>query len=120
MFSVERKHHCLPVDLQQFAVRHCRCRPHAESLARKRTFSEKISLAQYAQGCFLANLGYDSESNLAFLDVEDCVSGVALREDCCFLGKATTFRPSPIVARNFFGSKSRFFLAGTLGAIWLS
>src|ERR1700694_4569946 len=91
MFSVERKHHCLPIDLQEFALRHCGCRPHAESLARKRTFSEKLSLAQYAQGCFLANLGYDSESNLAFLDVEDCVSRVPLREDCFFLGKGHDF-----------------------------
>src|SRR5258708_22207278 len=91
MFSVERKHHCIPVDLQKFAVRHCGCRPHAESLARKRTFSEKLSFAQYAQGCFLANLGYDSEPNLAFLDVEDCVSLVSLCEDCLFLGKSHDF-----------------------------
>src|ERR1700680_4820530 len=91
MFSVKRKHHCLPANLQKFAVRHCGCRPHAESLARKRTFSEKLSLAQYAQGCFLANLGYDSEPNLAFLDVEDCVSLVSLCEDYLFLGKSHHF-----------------------------
>src|SRR5258708_39012750 len=91
MFSVERKHHCIPVDLQKFAVRHCGCRPHAESLARKRTFSEKLSFAQYAQGGFLANLGYDSEPNLAFLDVEDCVSLVSLCEDCLFLGNGHDF-----------------------------
>src|SRR3982074_672440 len=84
MFSVERKHHCFPIDLQEFAARHCGCRPHAESLAGKRTFSEKFSLAQYTQGCFLANLGYDSEPNLAFLDVEDRVSPRALG-DCGLL-----------------------------------
>jgi hypothetical protein len=55
------------------------------------TFSEKLSFAQYAQGCFLANLGYDSESNLALLDVEDCVSRVPLREDCLFPGKGHDF-----------------------------
>src|ERR1700738_3052135 len=91
MLSVERKHHRLPVDLQKFAVGHCGCGPHAESLARKRTFSEKLSLAQYAQGCFLANLGYDSEPDLAFLDVEDCVSRLPLREDGLFLGKGHDF-----------------------------
>src|ERR1700724_837906 len=91
MFPVERKHHSLPVNLQKFAVRHCGCRPHAESLARKRTFSEKLSLAQYAQGCLFANLGYDSEPYLAFLDVEDCVSLVSLGEDCFFLGKSHDF-----------------------------
>src|ERR1700724_4155192 len=91
MFSVERKHHCLPIDLQEFALRHCGCRPHTESLARKRTFSEKVSLAQYAQGCFLANLGYDGEPNLAFLDIKDCVSLVSLCEDCLFPGKSHDF-----------------------------
>jgi hypothetical protein len=35
----------------------------------------------------------------------------------CFLEKGTTLRPSPIVARNFLGSKSDFFLAGTVAAI---
>ena len=34
-----------------------------------------------------------------------------------FLEKVTTLRPSPIVARNFFGSKSRFFLAGRASAM---
>ena len=43
------------------------------------------SLAQYAQGCFLAKLGNDSVSNLSFLDVEDRASRVTLRENCLFL-----------------------------------
>src|ERR1700724_3901243 len=91
MFSVERKHHCLPIDLQEFALRHCGCRPHTESLARKRTFSEKVSLAQYAQVFFLSNLVYDGEPNLAFLDIKDCVSLVSLGEDCLFPGKSHDF-----------------------------
>src|SRR5260370_29754729 len=91
MFSVERTHHCFPIDLQEFAVRHCGCRAHTEGMAGKRTFSEKFSRAQYAQGCFLANLGYDSEPDLAFLDVEDCVSLVSLCEDCLFLEKSDDF-----------------------------
>src|ERR1700693_3254926 len=101
MLSVKRKHHRLPVDLQKVAVGHCGCRPHAESLARKRTFSEKLSLAQYAQGCFLANLGYDRESNLARLDVEDCVSLVTLSEDWLFLGKDHDFPTLPDSGKKF-------------------
>ena len=56
MFPVERKHHCLLVDLQKFAVRYCGGRPHAESLARKRTFSEKISLTYYASVSVLGSI----------------------------------------------------------------
>ena len=65
------------------------------------TFSEKLSLAQYAQGCFLANLGYDRESNLALLDVEDGVSRVPLREDCLFLGKSHYFPASADRGKEF-------------------
>src|SRR5882762_2485522 len=110
MFSVERKHHCLPVDLQKFAVRDCGCRPHAQSLARKRTFSEKLSLAQYAQGRFLANLGYDSEPNLAFLDVEDRVSLVSLGEDGLFLGKSHDFPTLADSGKEFFWVEVVLFL----------
>ena len=39
---------------KKFAVRHCGCRPHASRLSSQATFSDKLSLAQYAQGCFLA------------------------------------------------------------------
>src|ERR1700686_3745097 len=110
MFSMERKHHCFPIDLQEFAVRYCGCRPHAESLAGKRTFSEKFSLAQYAQGCFLANLGYDSEPNLAFLDVEDCVSLVSLCEDCLFLGKSDDFPTLADSGKELLRVEVAFFL----------
>ena len=36
-------------------------------------------------------VGHDSESNLAFLDVEHGVSRVPLREDCLFPGKGHDF-----------------------------
>jgi hypothetical protein len=84
---VERKHHRLLFDSHQFAICHRRGRPHAKRLSGQTTFSEELSLAQYAQGCFLANLRDNGESDLTFLDVEDGVSRVPLREDCMFPGK---------------------------------
>jgi hypothetical protein len=93
VFPVKRKDHCLLINLQKLAGRHGGCRSHAESLTRKRTFSKKLSLAQYAEGCSRANLGYDREANLAFLDIEDGISRVPLREDCLFLGKDRSLPP---------------------------
>ena len=46
-----------------------------------------------AKGPFLAKLGHDGEVNLAFLNVEDCVSRVSLREDCLLLGKGEDLLP---------------------------
>jgi hypothetical protein len=91
VFPVERKHHCLLVNAQNFAIRDCGCRPHTQSLSSQPTFSEKLSLIQYAQGCFLTVLGHDREANFAFLDVKHCVSSVPLREDCLLLGKSHDF-----------------------------
>ena len=88
MHPVKRNHHCLLVNAHKFAVRHGGCRLHAYKLSDQATLSEKISLAQYAQGCFLANLGYHSEPNPALLDVKDCVSRVSLPEDGPFLGNS--------------------------------
>jgi hypothetical protein len=51
---VERKHRCLLVNAQNFAVRHWGCRPHAQELSSQRAFSEKLSLARWcstAAGC---------------------------------------------------------------------
>jgi hypothetical protein len=66
---------------------------------------------------FLANLGYDRESNFAFLYVEDCVSRVPLREDYLFPGKAHDF---PTLAywwrETFLGSKSCLLLADLVAA----
>src|SRR5208282_4969422 len=87
MFPMERFHHGFPVDAKKFAVRHGGCRPHTQSLSRQATFAEKLSLAQYAQGCFLARFGYNRQSNLAFLDIEDGVCRISLGEDRLFLGK---------------------------------
>src|ERR1035437_1366720 len=37
----------------------------------------------------------------------------------CFFGKSTNFLPSPMVARNAWGSKARLFLPATLGLMEL-
>jgi hypothetical protein len=45
MFTVESLHHRFLVDAQKSAIRHGGRTAHAESLARERTFAEKVSLA---------------------------------------------------------------------------
>jgi len=55
-----------------------------------RSYFEDV-LAQYAESCFLASLGCDGGSNLAFLDVEDCISRFPLGEDRLFPGKNRDF-----------------------------
>jgi hypothetical protein len=86
VFPMKRFHHGFLVDSQNSTIRHCGCRTHADGWARKRTFAEKVSLTYYADRCFLASLGYDSESNLALLDVEESVSRIPVSEDYLFLG----------------------------------
>src|SRR5580658_3742624 len=60
-------------------------------LSRQPAFSEKISLTQYAQRCFLANLRHDGEPNLAILDIKYRVGRVPLRKDRFLLGKRHNF-----------------------------
>jgi hypothetical protein len=62
-------------------------RSHPHELARKSAFPEELSLVQYAEGCFLANLRYYGELYLAYLNVEYCVCLVPLREDYVILLK---------------------------------
>jgi hypothetical protein len=84
-------HHGFLVDTEKFAVRHGSGRTHAQELSSQTALSEKFSLTQYAQGCFLAGLGYNRESNFTFLDVEDGVCRVSLREYFLFLEKNLGF-----------------------------
>jgi len=91
VLPVQGQHHCLLVNPQNLAVRHRGCRPHAQGLSCQGTFPEKFSLVQYAQGGFLAIFGYNREPDLAFLDIEDCVRRIPLREDCLLLGKGDDF-----------------------------
>src|ERR1700728_2127828 len=97
MFVVKCKHHCLLVDSHEFAICHRDSRSHASRLSSKATFSEEISLVQYAQSCFFAARGYHCEPDPAFLNIEDRVSGIPLCEDCLFLGEG---RDSPTRADN--------------------
>jgi hypothetical protein len=110
MLSVNRAHHCLFVNVQKFASVIAVADPMRKGCPARPPSPKKSPGPKYPYRRFLANLGYLSESNLALLDVTDCICRVSLREDGQFLGMATTLRPSPMVARNFFGSKSRLFL----------
>src|SRR4029077_4164909 len=83
-FAMKRFHHGFLFDSQNGALRHCGGRAHTERLARKRAFTEKVSLTQYANGCFLASLRDHGESYLAGLDVKYRVSSLPLREDGFF------------------------------------
>jgi hypothetical protein len=47
VFPMKRFHHGLFVDSQNCAIRHCSCSAFAESLARKRTFTEKDLLYSF-------------------------------------------------------------------------
>src|ERR1700730_8312501 len=110
MFPVESLHHRLLLNPQKGAVRHCCCRSHAEWLTCEATFTEKVAVTQYAYGCFLANVGYDSESNLAFLDIKHCVGCIPLREDCLFLKKEHDFPALADSGKEFLGIEGGLFL----------
>jgi hypothetical protein len=92
--------------------------PMRKGLSSQATFSEKLSLSQYAQGCFLANLGYDSESNLAFLDVKDRASRIPLGEDYLFLGKGHDFPTLANCGKEFLWVEIAAFLCGHDGLTW--
>jgi hypothetical protein len=88
---LQRKYQCISVDLQKRAVRHCGRRVLAQRLSSQAPVAEKVSLAQHAEGNFLAKLRYDGKSNLAFMDVKDWTCRVFLREDNLFLGDGHDF-----------------------------
>jgi hypothetical protein len=109
MFAVQRLHHGLFVNAQEFAVRHGCGRPHAQRLPGQAAFSEKLSLAQYAESSFPADLGYNRESNLALLDVKDRVSRISLREDRLVLGKGHDFPASTDGGKEFLRVEIELF-----------
>ena len=55
-FPVKRIHHGPFLNSQNSAICHCGCSADAESLTRKRTFTEETPLTQYADRGFLAIL----------------------------------------------------------------
>jgi hypothetical protein len=80
---------------------------------------EKLSRVQDAQSGFLTRFGYNRESHLAFLNVGDCVTTSPCEKIVSFFGNVMALLPSPIVARNFLGSKSDFFwLTGAVPSLF--
>src|ERR1700731_4736286 len=91
VFPVKRFHHGSLLDSQNSAIRHCGCGTHAEQLAPKRTFAEKVSLTQYSDRCFLACLRDHGESYLARLYIKHRIGGIPLRKDSLFLPEEHAF-----------------------------
>lgn len=69
MFPMKRVHHDFLADPQNRAIGHGCGRTHAESLARKRAFTEKITASQYPDRRFLPGLRDHGEFDLARLNI---------------------------------------------------
>jgi hypothetical protein len=110
MFPMNRSHHGLLIDSHHHAIGHGVCRAHAEGLACKTAFSEKIALVQNRNRGFLAGLGQDVKSDLAFLNVKDGIGRVALNKDDLTCGKSC-YCPAVLDGRKEgLGIESRAFL----------
>ena len=79
--TVEQAQHGRVFDANDRAGLKSARRGNAKRLARQGAFAEKASLGKVGDDGFLAPHRYDGEIYLATLDVEDCIRGVALRED---------------------------------------
>src|SRR6202521_2560378 len=88
MFAVQRTHHRFLVDPQDFTIRHRSRGSHALGLACQRALAKEVSLTQYPDSRFPAGLGNDGELHFAFLDIEDRVRRIPLREDSLLFGKS--------------------------------
>jgi hypothetical protein len=99
MFAVKCNHHRLLVDPHKVAICHWGCGAHTQNLTSQCTLTKEVPLTHYADRGFFAGLGYDGEQYFTFLDIEDSVRPVPLRNIKGFFGTATVFLPSPIVAR---------------------
>ena len=77
----------------------------------------KTSFTQDPDRCFLASLGYNGEFHLARLEIEHCVCGIPLREDCLLLGKRRLSYPRRSWQGNSWGRNHVFFLADATKAI---
>jgi hypothetical protein len=84
---MKRLYHDFLMDSQNVAIGNRAGRTHPQPLSGQAAFAEKIAFAQYANRRFLAIAGYDGKLDLAFLDVKDCVSCVALRKHSLLFGK---------------------------------
>src|SRR6476660_8814752 len=63
------------------AFRHCRSRPNSPRLAGQATFAAEFIRPEECDDGFLPLLGSDGDFDLAFLDVENGIRRVPLRED---------------------------------------
>ena len=86
MFAMERLHHGFLFDPEDSAIRHSRCRAHANRLARKRAFAEKVSLLNMPIVASFPALDTTVSRTLAFLDIEHRISSVPLVKIACLLG----------------------------------
>ena len=83
---------------------------HANGLARKAAFPQKIARSQNRHNGFFAGLIDHSKLHAAFLNVQDILRGIALREDGFFPRNLSTLLPRPAESRNNFTSKAGILL----------
>ncbi len=93
MFAVERVHHGLFFDAQEFAIGHGGSGAHAQTLTGERSFSKEVAFAHNSDGRFFARLRYHSELNFSFLQIENGIGRIALREDYLSLGRNHQLAP---------------------------
>jgi hypothetical protein len=75
------------------------------------TLTKEVSISVEGDYRLLALLGDDANLDLAFLYVEDRITGVSLREDLPILLILRNGPPPATVWRNTWTSKGRFFIA---------
>src|SRR5580658_794314 len=107
---MKRLHHGFLVDVQNSAIRHCGRTAHADSLARERTFTEKVPLTEYTDRSFLASLRDYREFYLARLDVKHRISGIPLRKNPSFLREKHKFPALADGTKECMGVEIAFFL----------
>ena len=89
----EHANHGLLFDFEDRRLRERDGRGHVQWLARQASLAEEVARAQYRDDSFLALLGYHAELDLAALDIEDAIGGIALPKDdllpLVFLGRSS-------------------------------
>jgi hypothetical protein len=67
-------------------------------------FPEKVTYPEEADDCLFTSIRNDGELNLSFLDIENRIRNVTLREDNLILLTFEYCFPPPTLARKFLGS----------------
>ena len=78
---MEDADHSFLLQPHDHTFRHCRSRPKTQQLPRQASLSAEFVRTQNCNYGFLPLFGYDSDLDLAFLDVEHRIRRFALRED---------------------------------------